>query len=88
MDLNQSGEHETGMGKTGASAIFDFEVQRLRILSCTAHAMASSPGGLCFTAGTRPWLEGLPAERPNAAVSSPLPACLSHHATPCAHKPP
>ena len=33
--------------------------QCLRILRCTAKAMASSPGGLRFKAGTRPWLEGL-----------------------------
>ncbi|MES2413594.1 MAG: hypothetical protein V4614_07315 [Pseudomonadota bacterium] len=33
--------------------------QCLRILRCTARAMASSPGGLRFKAGTRPWLEGL-----------------------------
>lgn len=33
--------------------------QCLRVLRCTAKAMASSPGGLRFKAGTRPWLEGL-----------------------------
>lgn len=33
--------------------------QGLRILHCTAKAMASTPGGLRFKAGTRPWLEGL-----------------------------
>ncbi|MES1978032.1 MAG: hypothetical protein V4451_08345 [Pseudomonadota bacterium] len=33
--------------------------QCLRILRCTARAMASSPGGLRFKAGTHPWLEGL-----------------------------
>ena len=32
---------------------------RLKLLRCTAPAMASSPGGLRFVAGTRPWLEGL-----------------------------
>ena len=31
----------------------------LKILRCTAHYMANSPGGLRFVAGTRPWLEGL-----------------------------
>jgi hypothetical protein len=31
----------------------------LKILRCTAHSMANSPGGLRFVAGTRPWLEGL-----------------------------
>ncbi|MES2510297.1 MAG: hypothetical protein V4625_10230 [Pseudomonadota bacterium] len=33
--------------------------QCLRVLRCTARAMANSPGGLRFKAGTRPWLEGL-----------------------------
>ncbi|WP_341904874.1 hypothetical protein [Polaromonas sp. YR568] len=36
----------------------DFELQRLRILSCTARAMLNSPGGLRFKAGARPWLPG------------------------------
>jgi hypothetical protein len=31
----------------------------LRILRCTAHAMASGPGGLCFVPDDKPWLEGL-----------------------------
>jgi hypothetical protein len=31
----------------------------LRILRCTAHAMASGPGGLHFVPGAKPWLEGL-----------------------------
>ena len=38
----------------------DLSLQCLRVLRCTAHAMASGPGGLRFKAGTRPWLEGLP----------------------------
>ncbi|MFM9901184.1 MAG: hypothetical protein ACKVOT_09220 [Polaromonas sp.] len=38
----------------------DLSLQCLRVLRCTAHAMANSPGGLRFKAGTRPWLEGLP----------------------------
>jgi len=37
----------------------DFEQQCLRILRCTAHALANSPGGLRFKAGTRPWLDAL-----------------------------
>ena len=88
MDLNQTGKHKTGMGMIETSEILDFEGQRLRILRCTAQAMASSPGGLSFDAGTRTWLEGLPAGRPNSAVSSPSPACLLPRATPCVHKPP
>ena len=49
------------IGHAGNAPLHDFEQQRLRILRCTAHAMASSPGGLRFRAGTRPWLDGLPA---------------------------
>ena len=39
----------------------DLSPECLRVLRCTAQAMASSPGGLRFKAGTRPWLEGLPS---------------------------
>ena len=49
------------------AAIHDLDGQRLRILRCTAHAMASSPGGLRFKAGTRPWLVGLAASDPTCA---------------------
>lgn len=38
---------------------FDFEQQCLRVLRCTAQALANSPGGLRFQAGTRPWLDAL-----------------------------
>jgi hypothetical protein len=40
-------------------AFHDFDQQRLRILRCTARAMASTPGGLRFKPGARPWLDGL-----------------------------
>jgi hypothetical protein len=56
INLNTAGES----GKAAGAAINDLDQQRLRILRCTAHAMASSPGGLRFQAGTRPWLDGLP----------------------------
>jgi hypothetical protein len=56
MNLNTAGT----AGKAAGAAIHDLDQQRLRILRCTAHAMASSPGGLRFQAGTRPWLDGLP----------------------------
>lgn len=48
-------------GQAATAATNDLDGQRLRILRCTAHAMASSPGGLRFKVGTRPWLDGLPA---------------------------
>ena len=47
--------------QSGSDAMHDLNCQRLRILRCTAHAMANSPGGLRFKAGTRPWLDGLSA---------------------------
>jgi hypothetical protein len=40
--------------------LHDVNLHCLRVLHCTALAMASSPGGLRFKAGSRPWLEGLP----------------------------
>ena len=66
IDSQQTSEH--GMGQTDKTEILAFDRQRLRILRCTAQAMASSPGGLRFKAGTRPWLEGLSAGRPEVAA--------------------
>jgi hypothetical protein len=40
----------------GSSA---YQSNILRILRCTAHAMANGPGGLHFVPGDKPWLEGL-----------------------------
>ena len=57
MELNLN---EKSAGRAAGAALHDIDQQRLRILRCTARAMASSPGGLRFKAGTRPWLEGLP----------------------------
>jgi hypothetical protein len=41
-----------------------FNQQCLRILRCTAKALATSPGGLRFKPGARPWLDGLQNIRP------------------------
>ena len=46
-----------------------FEQQCLRILRCTAPALASSPGGLRFKAGTQPWLDALSEKRAQATFS-------------------
>ncbi len=43
--------------------LHDVERQCLRILRCTAVALANSPGGLRFKAGTRPWLDPLTAHQ-------------------------
>lgn len=48
----------------------DLQQQCLRILRCTAAAMANSPGGLRFKTGTRPWLEGI-ASAPPVNASRP-----------------
>ena len=53
------------MKKAGHLISFlDFNQQCLRVLRCTAEALASSPGGLQFEPGTRPWLVGLQTIRP------------------------
>jgi hypothetical protein len=67
MNLKPAGVIEKGLAHAAhvahaaRLALHDFDQQRLRILRCTAHAMAASPGGLRFKAGTKPWLEGLSA---------------------------
>jgi len=47
------------------ATVLVFNQQCLRILRCTAKALANSPGGLRFKPGARPWLEGLQSIRPN-----------------------
>jgi len=46
-----------------------FEQQCLRILRCTANALANSPGGLRFKAGTQPWLDALSETRSQVTLS-------------------
>lgn len=57
--FNPAGEHPQSLDQTARLHIHDVERQRLRILRCTAQAMASSPGGLRFKAGSQPWLDGI-----------------------------
>ena len=60
---------------SAARSPVDLDAQRLRILRCTAHAMANSPGGLRFKADARPWLEGLVTNTPRTvslSMHSPL----------------
>lgn len=69
VDLNRAPEPGTCM-KLAATALHQaIDNQRLRILRCTAQAMASSPGGLRFQAGTQPWLEGLAGGREVATLA-------------------
>ncbi|WP_157045782.1 hypothetical protein [Polaromonas sp. JS666] len=60
----EQGKHEQGAASALSAGIHDLNQQCLRILRCTAQALANSPGGLRFKAGTRPWLEGLSKARP------------------------
>lgn len=63
MNLNPAVESKPGICQVAGSIYRELDKQRLRILRCTAQAMASSPGGLRFKPGTRPWLEGIEAAR-------------------------
>ena len=58
-NLNLNAEPQKGLDHAGNGYVHDLDRQRLRILRCTAQAMASSPGGLRFKAGTQPWLDGI-----------------------------
>ncbi len=71
MEMNLKQSHVQAWQARHSSSVSHYiDKQRLRILRCTANAMASSPGGLRFQAGTRPWLDGLPGgRRVSAAVS-------------------
>ena len=59
LNLNLAGEPGKFAGNAASAILHELDKQRLRILRCTAHALNTSPGGLRFKAGTRPWLEGL-----------------------------
>ena len=62
-------------GRAASASLQDlnqqFYQQCLRVLACTAKAMVTSPGGLRFQEGTRPWLEGLAVSR-NAQAALPV----------------
>lgn len=74
LNLTSAAQSPTTTGPSASAAVHDLDGQRLRILRCTAHAMASSPGGLRFKAGTRPWLDGLAASTPAPARRTKLAA--------------
>ena len=62
LELNASASQRqpgADSGRSRGTGFFEFNKQVLRVLHCSALALASSPGGLRFKAGTRPWLEGL-----------------------------
>jgi hypothetical protein len=64
----QAQVEQAGRRRKPGSSFNDFNQQCQRVLRCTAHAMANSPGGLRYKAGTRPWLEGLSASEPSASL--------------------
>lgn len=74
MNLNPAVESKQSICHVACSIYRELDKQRLRILRCTALAMASSPGGLRFKPGTRPWLEGIEAAR--QTPSQAREACL------------
>jgi len=57
--LNAAAELDKSTAPSANRPITDFENQCLRVLRCTAQALANSPGGLRFNAGSRPWLDAL-----------------------------
>ncbi len=57
--LNAAVEFGKSLATSATRPTHDFEQQCLRILRCTALALANSPGGLRFKAGTQPWLDAL-----------------------------
>ena len=65
LNLNLAVESHPSLGHVACGIYHELDKQRLRILRCTAQAMASSPGGLRFKPGTRPWLDGIEVARKN-----------------------
>lgn len=63
------GEPGWPLNTPGSRRAYEFEQQCLRVLRCTAQALASSPGGLRFRAGTRPWLDALKDRHSELALS-------------------
>jgi hypothetical protein len=59
MQLASNNALKNGVDGSKSRMLHDVERQCLHILRCTAVAFASSPGGLRFKAGTRPWLDAL-----------------------------
>ena len=67
--LDAAVEYGKSLATSTNRPTYDFEQQCLRILRCTALALANSPGGLRFKAGTRPWLDALTDARDQGSLS-------------------
>lgn len=74
---NEQPKQGDGLAGSARSLLHDLDKQRLRILRCTAQAMASGPGGLRYRAGTHPWLDGLPVGRVSASATGRCPSAAS-----------
>ncbi len=71
--LDAAVEFGKSLATSAIRPTYQFEQQCLRILRCTAQALANSPGGLRFKAGTRPWLDALSSD------TRQLPALSARH---------
>ena len=67
--LSAAVELGKSIGMSACGPAHEFEQQCLRILRCTALALANSPGGLRFKAGTRPWLDALSERRGDLSMA-------------------
>lgn len=63
----QDGAQVASADRSARALLHDVEQQSLRILRCTAQALASSLGGLRFTPDSQPWLQGWSAVLEQAA---------------------
>ena len=69
-NLNAAVEFGKSLATSAIRPTHEFEQQCLRILRCTALALANSPGGLRFKAGTQPWLDALSEHRGHMSTMS------------------
>jgi hypothetical protein len=67
--LDAAVEFGKSLATSAIRPTYEFEQQCLRILRCTAQALANSPGGLRFKAGTQPWLDALTERRANVHLT-------------------
>ena len=68
--LNAAVEFGKSLATSAIRPTYEFEQQCLRILRCTALALANTPGGLRFKAGTEPWLDALTERRDSLPMSA------------------
>jgi hypothetical protein len=69
--LSAEGKPDVTDAAAGNRLTHDFKQQCLRVLRCTAQALAEGPGGLRFKAGTQPWLDALTELRGEVSLTLP-----------------